>query len=49
MSFGFSVTDFIDLIGKANKIRREFIDAPSQFNDISNEYEGQKWPDIEYS
>jgi hypothetical protein len=34
MSFGFSVGDFIAAIDLANKIRREFVDAPSQFKAI---------------
>jgi len=37
MSFGFGVGDFISAIELANKIRKEFIDAPSQFKDISDE------------
>jgi hypothetical protein len=37
MSFGFSVGDFIAVIGLANKIRKVFADAPSQFKDISIE------------
>jgi hypothetical protein len=37
MSFGFSIGDFIAAIELANKIRKEFADAPSQFNDISDE------------
>jgi hypothetical protein len=37
MSFGFSVGDFITAIELANKIRKEFVDAPSQFKDISDE------------
>ena len=37
MSFGFSVGDFIAAIKLANKIRKEFADAPSQFKDISDE------------
>lgn len=37
MSFGFSIGDFITAIGLANKIRKEFVDAPSQFKDISDE------------
>jgi len=37
MSFGFSVSDFIAVIELANKIRKEFVDAPSQFKDISDE------------
>ncbi len=39
MSFGFSVGDFIAAIELAKKIRKEFIDAPGQFKDISDEYE----------
>jgi hypothetical protein len=39
MSFGFSVGDFFAVIELANKIRKEFIDAPGQFKDISDEYE----------
>jgi hypothetical protein len=37
MSFGFSVGDFITVIKLANKIRKEFVDAPSQFRAISDE------------
>ncbi|KAH6705255.1 ankyrin repeat-containing domain protein [Leptodontidium sp. MPI-SDFR-AT-0119] len=37
MSFGFSVGDFIAAIELANRIRKEFVDAPSQFKDISDE------------
>jgi len=37
MSFGFSVGDFITAIELANKIRKEFVDAPSQFKAISDE------------
>jgi hypothetical protein len=38
MSFGFSVGDFLAAIQLANKIRKEFADAPSQFEAITNEY-----------
>jgi hypothetical protein len=38
MSFGFSVSDFITAIELAYKIRKEFVDAPSQFKDISDEW-----------
>jgi hypothetical protein len=38
MSFGFSVSDFIAAIELAKRIRKEFIDAPGQFKDISDEY-----------
>ena len=38
MSFGFSVGDFLAVIELTNKIRREFVDAPSQFKAISDEY-----------
>jgi len=37
MSFGFSVGDFLVVIALANKIRKEFAEAPSQFKDISDE------------
>ena len=37
MSFGFSVGDFIAAIKLANKIRKEFVDAPSQLKGISDE------------
>ena len=38
MSFGFSVSDILAVIELASKIRKEFVDAPSQFKDISDEY-----------
>jgi hypothetical protein len=37
MSFGFSVGDFIAAIELANKIRKEFVDAPRQLKAISDE------------
>lgn len=37
MSFGFSVGDFIAVIELANRVRKEFVDAPSQFKAISDE------------
>jgi hypothetical protein len=37
MSFGFSLGDFIAVIGFANKIRKDFADAPTQFHNISQE------------
>jgi hypothetical protein len=37
MSFGFSLGDFIAVIGLANKIRKVFVDAPTQSKDISKE------------
>ncbi|PQE05385.1 hypothetical protein CJF31_00011154 [Rutstroemia sp. NJR-2017a BVV2] len=37
MSFGFSVGDFIAVIELANKVRKAFVDAPSQFKAISDE------------
>jgi hypothetical protein len=40
MSFGFGVGDLIAAIELANKIRKEFSDAPSQFTAISDEYVG---------
>jgi hypothetical protein len=38
MSFGFGVGDFIKVIELVNKIRKDFVDAPSQFKAISDEY-----------
>jgi hypothetical protein len=38
MSFGFGVGDFIAVIQLVNKIRADFIGAPSQFRSISNVY-----------
>jgi hypothetical protein len=37
MSFGFSVGDFIAVLQLANDIRKQFVDAPSQFKAISEE------------
>ncbi|KAH8592112.1 hypothetical protein B0O99DRAFT_717254 [Bisporella sp. PMI_857] len=37
MSFGFSVGDFVATIELANRIRKEFVGAPSQFNAVSDE------------
>jgi hypothetical protein len=37
MSFRFSISDFLAVIELTNKIRREFISAPSQFKNISDE------------
>jgi hypothetical protein len=38
MSFGFSIGDFVTAIQLANKIRKEFVEAPSQFKAVSDEY-----------
>ena len=38
MSFGFSIGDFITAIELANRVRKEFAGAPSQFKAISDEY-----------
>lgn len=38
MSFGFSVGDFLAVIKLANKIRKDFVGAPSQFSSISDAY-----------
>jgi hypothetical protein len=38
MSFGFGMGDFIAVLELANKIRKEFADATSQFKAISDEY-----------
>ncbi|KAK8851947.1 ankyrin repeat protein [Apiospora arundinis] len=37
MSFGFSVGDFLAVIELANRIRKDFVSAPKQFQDISTE------------
>lgn len=37
MSFGFGVGDFITVLQLANKIRERFVDAPEQFEAISDE------------
>ncbi|OGM41499.1 hypothetical protein ABOM_008920 [Aspergillus bombycis] len=37
MSFGFSIGDFLTVIELANKIRKEFVGAPSQFKAINDE------------
>lgn len=37
MSFGLSIGDFVSVITLANKLRRDFVGAPSQFNNISRE------------
>jgi len=37
MSISFGVGDLIAVYQLANKIRKEFADAPSQFKDISDE------------
>ena len=38
MSFGFSLSDFINVIELVKKRRKDFVDAPSQFKGISDEY-----------
>jgi hypothetical protein len=37
MSFGFSVGDLIAVLQLANDTRKQFVDAPSQFEAISRE------------
>jgi len=37
MSFGFSVGDFVAVLQLANDVRKQFVDAPSQFRAISEE------------
>jgi hypothetical protein len=37
MSFGFNVGDFIAAVELANKIRKQFVDAPGQFKAVSDE------------
>lgn len=38
MSFRFSIGDFLVVIQPTNKIRKDIVDAPSQFSDISDVY-----------
>ncbi|CAI7630959.1 unnamed protein product [Penicillium glandicola] len=40
MSLGFGVGDFISVLNLANKLRRDFVGAPSQFSSISREVRG---------
>jgi hypothetical protein len=37
MNFGYSVGDFIAILQLAKNIRKQFVDAPSQFKAISDE------------
>jgi hypothetical protein len=37
MSFGFGVGDFLDVLKLVREAQKRFVDAPSQFNSISNE------------
>ncbi|KAK7710332.1 hypothetical protein SLS64_005917 [Diaporthe eres] len=37
MSFGFSVGDFLAVIGLVTQLRKDFVDAPSQLRDLSAE------------
>jgi hypothetical protein len=37
MSFGFGIGDFIVALELANKIRKDFVGAPSEFKSISDE------------
>jgi Cdc6-like AAA superfamily ATPase len=38
MSFGFSVGDLVTVTKLANKVRKDYVDAPSQFSHISDVY-----------
>ena len=38
MSFGFSIGDFITVLQLANDLRKQFVGAPDQFKDISDEF-----------
>ncbi len=38
MSFGFGIGDFLAVGSLANRMRKEFINAPCQLKDITNEY-----------
>jgi hypothetical protein len=37
MNFGFGVGDCIAVVGQAKRIRKVFVNAPTQFKDISKE------------
>ena len=37
MSFGFGIGDFLAVIKLANKVRKDFVGAPKQFQEISTE------------
>jgi hypothetical protein len=43
MSFGFSVGGFVAVFELINKVRKDFVDAPSQFKAISEEYNALSW------
>jgi hypothetical protein len=36
MSFGFSVSDFLEVIQLANKLRKDFAGAPTEFKGASD-------------
>jgi len=38
MSFGFSIGDFITVLQLVNDVRKQFVGAPDQFKDISDEF-----------
>jgi hypothetical protein len=38
MSFGFSVGDFLTVFEQANKLRKRFVNAPAQFDALSEQY-----------
>ena len=38
MSFGFSIGDFLAIIELISKVRKDFADAPNQFQNISDEF-----------
>lgn len=38
MSFGFSVGDFLTVFEHVNKVRKRFINAPAQFEALSDQY-----------
>jgi hypothetical protein len=46
MSFGFSIGDFLTVFEQANKLRKRFIDAPAQFNELSEQYVSAIFYDI---
>jgi hypothetical protein len=43
MSFGFSVSDFLTVIQLANKVRKDFTGAPSEFKAALDVYVSMTW------
>ncbi len=38
MSFGFSIGDFLAVVALVNKVRKDFVGAPAQFQQVSDEF-----------